>query len=468
MTLPGFRLPFGGELNPNNRWVKMAKALDWDALASPYYKVMCADDGRPAKSARLVIAAVIIKHKLNFGDEETIEQIRENPYLQYFAGFYEYRYIQAFAPSLFVEIRKRLGAEIFADFEQSVLASYHQARDRAAKRQENNGVNPIEVAENTGKNAGKLIVDATVAEQMIRYPTDISLLNEAREISENLIDDLYPQSSLSEKPRTYRKDARRDYLSVAKNKKSSRIEIRQAICQQLQYLETNISNINKLLDAIKGSAFPLPALRQRQFWIIQHVLVQQSDMYKNETNRCDDRIVSISQAHVRPIKRGRAGKPVEFGSKLSVSLVDGLAFVDRICWDAFNEGGDLIEQVEKYKIRHGHYPEKVLADGIYGSRNNRNYLKEKRISFGGRPLGRSKKETPENADELREIRQKRQLDARDRIPIEGKFGQGKNGYRLNMIRARLVSTSEAWIRSIFFVMNIVALLKKRLFPKTGG
>ena len=174
-------------------------------------------------------------------------------------------------------------------------------------------------------------------------------------------------------------------------------------------------------------------------------------------NRCDDRIVNISQPHVRPIVRGKAGHDVEFGSKISVSLVDNIATIDHLGRDAFNEGQDLQAQVENYKTRYGYYPKVVLADGIYGTRVNRNYLKEKGIRFGGKPLGRPKKQTELNAEEIKNLKAQRKQDALERIPIEGKFGQGKNGYRLNYIRARTMKTAKAWIRSIFLVMNLLIL-----------
>jgi len=169
---------------------------------------------------------------------------------------------------------------------------------------------------------------------------------------------------------------------------------------------------------------------------------------------------------------------VEFGSKISVSMMGKLAFVDHLSWDAFNESTDLKTHVERYKERFGVYPESVHADGVYtrkgqasclrqfitGTRYNRTWLKDKGINFAGKPLGRPRKQTPENATELKQIRKQRRLDERIRIPIEGKFGQGKNGYRLNQIRARLASTSQAWVRCIFLVMNLVALAKF-LLPK---
>ena len=168
--------------------------------------------------------------------------------------------------------------------------------------------------------------------------------------------------------------------------------------------------------------------------------------------------LSVStKPHVRPIVRGKQNKAVEFGAKLGVSLSgDGIACVDHLSWDAYHEGHDLPAQVEAYRKRHGHYPEKLLADPLYGTRDNRKFLKEKGIRFAGKPLGRRPKMTSAE-DNIN--RRQRQQDYRERIPIEGKFGQGKNGYDLNYIRARTAKTSEAWIRSIFLVMNLLVLIR---------
>ena len=79
LSLEGFVLPFGGELEADNRWVQWSEIIPWDELAAGYYQKMDADLGRPCKDARLVIGSLIIKHKLNLSDEETVLQIRENP-----------------------------------------------------------------------------------------------------------------------------------------------------------------------------------------------------------------------------------------------------------------------------------------------------------------------------------------------------------------------------------------------------
>lgn len=72
-----------------------------------------------------------------------------------------------------------------------------------------------------------------------------------------------------------------------------------------------------------------------------------------------------------------------------------------------------------------------MADPLYGTRANRAYLKQHGIHFTGKPFGRPKQETDENRELLKQAKAQRRQDYLQRILIEGKFGQGKNGYRLN-------------------------------------
>jgi hypothetical protein len=104
-------------------------------------------------------------------------------------------------------------------------------------------------------------------------------------------------------------------------------------------------------------------------------------------------------------------------------------------------------------------PEVVLGDPIHGTRDNRHYLKGLGIRFAGKPLGRPKKVTEGNQQALKREHAKRREEYLQRITIEGEFGQGKNGYRLNYIRAKRADTSVAWINSIFLVMNLLILLR---------
>ena len=295
-------------------------------------------------------------------------------------------------------------------------------------------------------NRGKLKIDATVADQKIKYPTDIGLLNRSREESERLIDIIYGQTALEVKPRTYRKKARKEYLSLAVKKKKTKREIRTIIGKQLRYLKRNILTVNVLLDEFKG-ALPLCLRDLRIFWVIQEIYDQQKAMYDSKVHSHPHRIVNIYQPHVRAIPRGKDKHGIEFGAKLGVSEVCGFSRIDRISWEAYSESKDLVLQVENYKKLFGYYPEVVLADGAYLSSENRKYLKEKGIRHTGRALGRPKQMT--RAEKLA-IKKERG----ERNHVEGKFGQAKNGYGLTDIRARRKDTSEAWIGGIWLAMNL--------------
>jgi hypothetical protein len=290
-----------------------------------------------------------------------------------------------------------------------------------------------------------------------------------------LIDLLYQQSSYAKKPRTYRRKAATEYLNFSKNRRKSKAKIRKFIRKQLGYVKRNLSHINKLLDHIKKNQenilltnkdsmtpvplpnplkFPLPWRDQNIYWVIQLLFKQQQYMYDQKIHSVKDRIVNIYQPYVRPIPRGKDKVSTEFGAKISASEVDGFSRVEHISWDNFNESTDLELQVELFKKTYGHYPELMLADQIYLNRKNRKYLKNKGIRIVGKPLGRPPKE------ELNAYQKRKQKKERNqRNLIEGKFGQGKNAYGLSDIKAKRKDTSESWNGAIFFVMNLISLMK---------
>jgi len=188
--------------------------------------------------------------------------------------------------------------------------------------------------------------------------------------------------------------------------------------------------------------------------VVNELLRQQQSMYDSRSRRIDDRIVSLTQPHVRPIVRGKAGTPVEFGAKLSVSYTDGYCFLDHLSWNNFNESQDLQLQVEQYKQRFGCYPESLHVDRIYPNRANRAFCKERGIRISASALGR-----PPADPNLELIRQQRE-DERFGNAIEGKFGQAKRRFSLGRIMAKLSDTAESSIAISFLVMNLELLLKQ--------
>ena len=473
ISLEDFIQPFGGTLSKENRWVKLAYLLPWDEMVSVYIKSMSQKKGRKAVNPRVAVGTLIIKHILRATDEDTIEFVKENPYLQYFLGYAEYRYEQPFASSLFVSIRNRLGLSEFDKLTEHFMTQVHKIEQKikAKKKEESTGTDDSapsgpepeetnevkpEQADTKPENKGHLIVDATVAPADIKYPTDLDLLNEAREKSEQLIDLLYVPEKGEIKPRTYRKNARKDYLSATKQRKKRKKTIRKAIRSQLNYLGRNLKTIEKLLDAKEMQAFPLAHKHQKTYWVIQELYRQQKQMYDDKTHKTADRIVSISQPHIRPIVRGKSGKQVEFGAKISVSLVDGYSYLDRVSWDAYNEGTDLIPQLKSYRNRFGYYPEWVSADNIYGNRKNRAFMTKHNINYTGAVLGRRPKELTQERKELEVERKKK---GKLRSQVEGSFGVGKRKYDLDLVKAKTKATSESWIGMVYLIMNITQFMR---------
>ena len=278
-------------------------------------------------------------------------------------------------------------------------------------------------------NQGKLIVDATCAPADIAYPTDLGLLNDAREKSEILIDKLYAHTPAGiSKPRTYRQKARRDFLGLSMKRNRSKRLIQLGLRKQLQYLGRNLKRIAALSESVS-----LTLLESRWYRTF---------------------LVSISQPHVRPLVRGKAAAKTDFGMKLSISVVAGWSTIERMSWNNYNEGCDLVGDIERYRDRYGYYPESVHADKIYRTLANRMWCKKYGIRLSGVPLGRPPKDQEKNRARRRQIRE----DEGIRNAVEGKFGQAKRKYSLSRVMARLAESSQTVVSIVFLVMNLEHLL----------
>lgn len=456
LSLTGFETPFSKSLRKDNRWIVLAHKIPWDSLTGVYKKQMDNDrTGAGGINSRVALGALIIKHICDLSDRETIQQIQENMYMQYFIGYSGFCDEEPFDPSLFVGIRKRLGVEQINAINESILGlsnatekqdgsnddaeeKYPSSHEESLpRRKTDNDKNPPLT------HKGDLLMDATACPQDIAYPTDLNLLNDAREKSQELIDILHDFTLHGKKPRTYRQKARKQYLQVAQKKRKGKKVLRQAIRRQLGYLGRNIHFIHYLLD--QYSRIPFTRKEYKYFLVIQTLYDQQKTMHKERSHSIEHRIVSVHQPHVRPIVRGKTNANVEFGAKIQVSMMNGYAFLDELKWEAYNEGTRLMDSVEKYKSRFGFYPAQVMADKIYCTRGNRKQLKELGIKLRAKPLGRPR------AVETEHVR------PGERNPIEGKFGQAKTAYGMNRIKARLPDTSESWIATIVLVLNLVKL-----------
>jgi hypothetical protein len=474
LTIDDFILPFSGKLSAENRWVKLAKLIPWDEFEKDYAFMFPSDRGNVAKPVRMALGSLIIQTRCGYTDRELVQQITENPYLQYFIGLKEYQLTPVFTPVALVKFRKRFKKDRLAKINERIIEAFASAQaadateDAESKKDDDDHDDHTdyqgysgntkaakettdEQPKETQPNQGILILDATCVPADIKYPTDLGLLNEAREKLEEIIDTLHrANGKQGKKPRTYRQTARKVYLSVAKQRNPRRIQLRQGIKRQLQYCKRNLRHVEQMLTNVPAGMDALSQRQKRLLNTIRILIEQQDKMYKAQNHRIEDRIVSLYQPHVRPIVRGKVSAAVEFGAKVAISIEKGMTRIEKLSWDAFNEAGTLIESVNRYKDRHGYYPEALLADQIYRNRENLAFCKANNIRLSGPRLGRP----AANVQLQKTEKALERLDARMRNAVEGKFGEGKRKYHLNRSLAKLKDTAESVIAMHILVMNL--------------
>lgn len=434
-TIPLFPelFPLGGGLNADNRWLKLGGLIPWERLEDVYRKYFSEGMGRPAKDSRLICGLLIVKHAEKYSDERVVLEYLENLYVQAFCGEEVFRTGGAINPSLLSKLRRRLGAEFFEKFEREILCELKAS----------GAIKP-----------GEHLLDATVFPSDITFPTDAGLLNKCRQWVVKIIQLVEKRSGIKEKARTYCRKAQKAYLGFQKRRRKTKREINLMRAKLLRYLRRNVGQLETLLAGYAGKlkSHEQEFLKTR-LETVKRIYAQQLELWLTKARSVKGRIVSLHMPHIRPIVRGKAGRDVEFGAKALLSWVDGYCFLDKLCFEAYNEGEDLAGSLEKYKERFGAYPVSSTGDGIFGSRSNREQLKEKGVRGGFKALGRNAK-SAENRVWLRERQKKRSS------RMEGIIGLGKNRFGLDRVRYRIAGGEEMWARLGLMAMNLATALRK--------
>ena len=442
ISFTDFNQSCGMQLDQSNEWVVLADSIDWSMWEKDYAKNFKSRKGNPAKSFQMVLGALLIQKRKGLSDRKLVKEITENPYLQYFMGMPSFSKEPPFTAPALVYFRKRLNTEMVNRINDDFLKTAgptpeHSEENESERAKETNLVN-----ENGNK--GTLIMDASCSPSNIRYPQDFSLLNEAREKLEKMIDFFHESFHPWKKPRTYREVARKDYLALAKSKKRTEKKIRATVRKMLGYVKRDLGYIEKYME----SGYALPDKFINNYLVILELYRQQKYMYDNKVKRVENRIVSISQPFIRPIVRGKTKAPTEFGAKYDVSIDEkGHARLEKISFDSYNEGCELQDAIERYKARTGNYPARVLVDQIYRTRSNRTFCKEHGIEMSGPKLGRPGK------DDKKSTKAEYQ-DNTDRIEVERFFSRDKYSFGAGLIMTKLDSTTLTSIALSVLAANI--------------
>ncbi|MBD3271521.1 MAG: IS5 family transposase, partial [Elusimicrobia bacterium] len=363
-------MPFGGKLNEKNQWIVLHDQIPWGRLEEIYRKYH-SHMGRPGKDSQLMNGLLIIQHLKGISDEKLVEEFLENPYLQYFCGYDQLvTNEKEIESSTLSKARGRLGVEYFRRFEEEIVGVLIQEKLIKSKEQ---------------------MVDATVYPAGIKYPTDTGLLEDVRQWLVKSIKELKRIGRIKENIRTYCRKARAVYVQFQRKRRKAKKKVRRVRRQMLQFVKRNIRQLTVLITRVTSwDVLDWAVIEEikRRLRVALKIYWQQYEMHRKKLTGIPGRVVSFWKPHIRPIVRGKAGKDVEFGPKCSVSYVDGYLFLDKLSFDPYHEGAALPESLEKHRNRFKNEAEVIIADKIYGTRENREMLEAKKVKASLVPLGR--------------------------------------------------------------------------------
>ena len=306
------------------------------------------------------------------------------------------------------------------------------------------------------KDLDTMYTDATCYESEMRYPTDQKLLWECCERAYKAMCEASGRMGIR-RPRTKYLDVEKANLGYMKQRKHSGSQRRRLTRRLLHLLGKILKEIRKM-EREHAEAEVLTDKERKTIDIVTRVYRQQSNHFEsgNPRESIPDRIVSVSKPYVRPIVRGKEVKKVEFGAKCNNILVDGISFIEKLSFNAFNEGTRLQHCVKMHKRLFGVDVKKIGGDTGYAGTANRDFCKENGIQTSfvkrGRP-SQTAKEKDFVRQELARVRA---------TTMEGSFGTQKEHYSMRRIKARKKETEILYIFFGIHTANAVRLAERLL------
>ena len=304
------------------------------------------------------------------------------------------------------------------------------------------------------KDLDTMYTDATCYESEMRYPTDQKLLWECVKKTYKIMCEVSGRMGVH-RPRTKYLDVEKACLSYRKQRKHSSTQTRKMTRRLLNLLGKILKEIRRME---RGCDVPeLLTVKEKSLVdIITKVYRQQRNHFDSGDRResIPDRIVSVSKPYVRPIVRGKEVKSVEFGAKCNNIMVDGISFIEKMSFNAFNEGTRLQHCVKMHRRLFGVDVKKIGGDASYAGTDNRGFCKENGIQTSfvkrGRPT-QEKKEQDYVRQELARVRA---------TAMEGSFGIQKEHYAMRRIKARKKETEILYIFFGIHTANAVLLAER--------
>ena len=413
---------------------KLFKSIPFKQLASGIRSPASEQSGRGRKPFLKIeggIGLMVLKHYLGLSDELLIERLNTDWCMQYFCGL-QLGVRKIKDKNLVSWWRAFLGKDLDIEKLQLILSEHWKPWMQQTH---------------------VTLMDATVYESSVRYPTDAKLLWESIVKLYELLEQKRKRLKLRRSRSNYIKH-KKQYLSYQKSRKKSRRKDKKIRKQLLKFMFRLTQGLTSLQ---KKYQFRYSGKEQKILNTLQRIYNQQQELLYGDREKVTGRIVSIHKPYVRPIIRGKEIRPVEFGPKVHKVQVDGISFIEHISYEAFNESTRLKQSVAFHQKHFGKLSQ-LGADRIYATNKNRSYCTKMNIATSFTAKG--------NDGKLAEQKQtmRSTLSTIRATVLEGSFGNEKNHYLLNKVRARTKPTEIAWI---FFGMLSAnaSIITKRIEQK---
>ena len=305
------------------------------------------------------------------------------------------------------------------------------------------------------KDLDTFYTDATCYESEMRYPTDQKLLWECNEKAYSIMCTVCQRLGIH-RPRTKYLDVEKANLTYVKQRKHNKSQQRKITRRLIKLLGKILAEIRKICRVHDGAEEVLTVKEKSVTEIITKVYRQQKNHFENDNPResIPDRIVSLAKPYVRPIVRGKEVKPVEFGAKCNNIQVDGISFIEKLSFNAFNEGTRLEHCIKMHKRLFNVDAKKIGGDTGYAGSANRNLCKELGIQTSFVKRGRPTTEKNGKDYVRKELARVRAT------AMEGSFGTQKEHYDMRRIKARKKKTEILYIFFGIHTANLVHLAER--------
>ena len=375
------------------------------------------------------LALMFLKSYTDFSDSQLIDNLNSNIHYQLFCGVR----INPLSPltnfKIISAIRCQISSVLNIDELQKILSNHWKPY-----------MNNLQIH----------MTDATCYESYIRYPTDVKILWEAVYWLHRQLCVLCKSLGLRKPKTKYEKQLKR-YLGYSKKRKRKQVETRVLNRSLLHLLNKLIGLTDTVLQQGSGQ-LKLTPLFHKRYAVIRKVCEQQRLRF--EGKEVKDLIVSIDKSYIHPIVRGKETKKVEFGAKVNTIQIDGINFIEHLCFSAFHEGIRLPQCVGKQQKLFNRKVSLLAADSIYATNANRTFCSKRKIVTGFVRKGRAGKEE-EHLKVMRSLLSKERS-----TRLEGSFGTEKQHYGLQKIKARTKQTEILWIFFGIHTANAVRMIDK--------